>query len=124
MALDWEGEKVKKKMIDSIKRGIDATMSAAAIYSKQKRFRRGAGKLSPIAGILTNRTGTLEGSIRPVKKAEVVRDEIVGLWGSVDVLYAIIHELGLGNVSARPFLRPAADAEYPKLSNRIARAFA
>lgn len=125
MSLDWEGDKVKKKMLDAIKRGIDATMSAAVTYSKQNRFRTGAGKESPIAGILTTRTSLLEGSIRPVVAAKVERDEVIGVWGSVDVLYAIFHEIGSpgGLIPKRPFLRPAADAEYPKLSMRIKRAF-
>ncbi|MGH7851155.1 MAG: hypothetical protein ACREOP_12725, partial [Thermodesulfobacteriota bacterium] len=98
------------------------TMSAAVIHAKQNHP-------------WVNRTGTLEGSIRPVVAAHKAGSEFIGLWGSVDVEYALYLELGLGfnlvagaasfgkGKRAYPFLRPAAEVEYPKLADRIAKCF-
>lgn len=113
MALNWEGDKVIKKMDGCIMQGINQTMSAAAIHAKKNHPWR-------------NRTGTLEGSIRPVIAARKIGDEFVGLWGSVDVEYALVLELGsMGRVGIPPYpyLRPAAEAEYPKLAGRIRKCF-
>lgn len=104
MSLDWQGDKLIKKMDASIARGINQTMSAAVIYAKKNHT-------------FKNRTGTLEGSIRPVIAAHKEGSEFVGLWGSVDVAYALPVEFRL------PFLRPAADAEYPNLAGRIEKYF-
>jgi len=104
-----EGDKLIKKMDKCVMQGINQTMSAASIHAKQNHPWR-------------NRTGTLEGSIRPVVAAHKVGSEFVGLWGSVDVAYALVLELGsFGRVGIPPYpyLRPAADAEYPKLAQRI-----
>lgn len=123
MSLKWEGEKVKKKMESCIMQGINQTMSEAVIFSKTKRFRSGAADSPPISDKLTIRTATLEGSIRPVVAARKEGNEFIGVWGSVDVAYALVHELGGKNHPPRPFLRPAADAEYPKLAGRIRKCF-
>lgn len=69
-----------------------------------------------------NRTGILEGSIKIVSPAHREGNGASGEWGSVDVVYAAIHEFG-GQAGAdhsvtippRPYLRPAADRTYPKL---------
>src|SRR3546814_11876305 len=90
-----------------------------------------------------NRTATLEGAIDIVDyAAPQERSGVKGTWGVRDVAYAFIHELGgtikakgakalhfvVGGehvvvkqvtIPARPYLRPAADAEYPKLAQRI-----
>lgn len=122
MSLDWQGDKLIGKMEACIKQGINQTMSAAVIHAKKNHPWQ-------------NRTGTLEGSIRPVVAARKEGDEFVGLWGSVDVEYALYLELGLkfnlvkGVASfgqkrrAFPFLRPAAEAEYPNLARNIQNAF-
>lgn len=103
--LKWEGEKVKQKLTRAAIRGVDVTMAACSIHAKQNHPWR-------------NRTGILEGSIRPVIAAHVRGGEVVGVWGSASVLYAIYLEIG-----NYPFLRPAADVEYPKLTSRIRQAF-
>lgn len=104
MSLDWKGDEIQKKMEAAIKRGINQTMSAAVINAKKNHT-------------FKNRTGTLEGSIRPVVAAHKQGSEFVGLWGSADVAYALPVEFRL------PFLRPAADAEYPNLARNIQNAF-
>lgn len=60
-----------------------------------------------------NQTGTLEGSIE-MRPAETDGTMVRGTWGSFSVIYAIYLEL-----KGWAYLRPAADAEYPKLVDRI-----
>jgi hypothetical protein len=101
--LDWRGKAVLSRMQEATRRGIDATCAAAVTPAKQ-RVRR--------------RTGLLQGSIqfRPAKR---VGGRTVGSFGSYDVSYALWQEIGTGRMSAQPYLRPAADAEFPKLHSRI-----
>jgi phage gpG-like protein len=133
MALDWQGPAVTAKLRRAQIEGINATMAAAAIHAKRNHPWR-------------NRTGTLEGSIDIAEYAREHGRGVRGVWGSRDVRYALIHELGgvitaktakalhfeiagehivvkQVTIPARPYLRPAADAEYPKLAARIRRAF-
>lgn len=64
-------------------------------------------------------TGTLQGSIA-MKSPKVTDKQVVGKWGSFDVNYAFVQEVGAKGRSGRRFLRDAADKEYPKLGKRIA----
>ena len=116
MSLKWEGDKVIKNMESCIKKAMNQTMAKAVVHAKSKHS-EGAHSL----GRFESQTAILEGSIRPVVAARKVGDETIGLWGSVDVSYALVLELGGVNMPAFPFLRPAADAEYPKLAERIGR---
>lgn len=118
MSLKWEGDKVINKMDKCIIQGINQTMAKAVAHAKGKHS-EGAHSL----GRFESQTAILEGSIRAVKAARKVGGEIIGLWGSVDVSYALVLELGGVNMPAFPYLRPAADAEYPKLADRIRRCF-
>lgn len=118
MTLEWRGKKVTAKLRRAQVEGVNATMAAATIRAKNNHPWR-------------NRTGTLERSIGIVDFARAMTKGIEGLWGSQDVRYALILELGgragIGLstlISAFPYLRPAADAEYPRLANRIKRAMA
>ncbi|MEK7765272.1 MAG: HK97-gp10 family putative phage morphogenesis protein [bacterium] len=106
--VQWNGEMIEKKIVDACIKGVDQTMSEAAAHAKNTHPWR-------------NRTGVLEGSIRPVAQAQVRGAEIVGVWGSASVLYAAFLELGTSKMRARPFLRPAADAVYPRLIGKIKR---
>ncbi|MFQ5775861.1 MAG: hypothetical protein ACE5GS_15165 [Kiloniellaceae bacterium] len=137
MTLKWEGKAVTARMRRAMIAGVNQTMAAAVNEAKRSHAWQ-------------NRTGTLEGSIdihdfaAPTDRGRGVR----GLWGSRDVRYALIHELGgvirpktaralfipdrAGGVAAvvaqvtipaRPYLRPAADKHYPSLSRRIRAAF-
>ena len=108
MSLEWRGDRVEAKLIRAGIRGVNQTMSEAAAHAKNNHPWR-------------NRTGILEGSIRPVVMAQERGSEIVGVWGSVDVLYAVFLELGTTMMRAFPFLRPAADAVYPRLAANIRR---
>jgi len=133
-SLTWNGPALTAKMRAAQKTGVNATMSECVRQAKSNHT-------------WNNQTGILEGSI---KVAEFARDEgpgVVGTWGSTDVRYALIHELGgvivpvrakalaipqadgsvrfvkSVTIPARPYLRPAADAIYPKLAGNIKAAF-
>lgn len=133
-SLTWNGPALTAKMRAAQKLGVNATMAECVRQAKANHT-------------WENQTGILEGSI---KIAEDARDEgggVVGTWGSTDVRYALIHELGgvivpvraqalkfklpdgsfrivkSVTIPARPYLRPAADAIYPKLAGNIRAAF-
>lgn len=134
MALKWEGDKVTKKLRQAQVDAVNQTMAAAVRQARRNHAWR-------------NRTGVLEGSYAIVEFARPgsVQERVRGLWGSRDVRYALIQELGgtirakAGKkltfqlpdgswrsvaevtIPARPALRPAADVEYPKLAARIRR---
>lgn len=129
----WNGQRVSERMRRAQKVGVDQTMSAAVIHAKRNHPWQ-------------NQSGVLEGSIDIADYADETAGGVRGVWGSRDVRYALIHELGgtivpkdakalvfqIGGetvvtkkvtIPARPNLRPAADAEYPGLAKRIRRAF-
>ena len=128
MSLEWHGQKVKQKVATASKAGVNATMQAAIIHA---RGSHGAG--SHVTSRFESHTGELERSLRIVMSATVTTSGVVvGRWGSMGVNYARRIELGfqgkdsLGrtfNQPNYPFLRPAASAEYPKLTGRIRRGF-
>jgi hypothetical protein len=133
----WGGDIIKQRLREAQREGINATMTAAVLHAKRHHT-------------FINRTGTLEGSVQVAEYAHPEGDVMTGRWGSLDVNYAIHIELGTPahlitprtahalfwpgaehpvrfvhhpGTQPRPFLRPAADAEYPKLLERIRRAF-
>lgn len=107
MSLKWRGEAIKRRAIEAAKWGIDATTAACVVEAKQK---------VPV------RTATLQGSIQ-MRPAKERGDDVVGLWGSWNVDYALYVEKGTSRMAAQPYLRPAADHQYPKLAGRIKRRF-
>ncbi len=118
MSFTWRGPQVVSKLERAQLRGINRTMQQAVEHAKGNHTWQ-------------NRTGTLEGSISIAEPAHLVRNGASGLWGSKDVRYALIHELGgmagrgkKVRIPARPYLRPAADATYGGLAGNIKRAFA
>ena len=110
MALKWHGDAIQRRAREAAKQGVDATMAACVIHAKTHHP-------------FTNRTATAEGSINIYQYATAQGATVRGLWGSADVLYFIFLELGSSRSRPYPTLRPAADAEYPKLAGRIQRAF-
>jgi len=116
MGVKWRGKQVKARIGDAARKGVDSTMSLAVIQAKSNHA-------------WNNRTGTLEGSIKTSQPAAREGNTVRGLWGSTDVRYALIHELGgapgmapgPAAIPARPYLRPAADATYPMLARQIRR---
>ena len=135
MPLKWFGKKVTKKMRAAQITGVNATMAACVTGAKRNHP-------------WNNRTGVLEGSIDIAQPAAAHSGGGVrGVWGSKDVVYALMQELGgvirpvrakalmfqaddgsfvvtqKVTIPARPALRPSADREYPKLAKRIRRAY-
>lgn len=111
--LNWEGKKVLATVNAATLKGINKTMANCVESAKRNHEWQ-------------NRTGTLEGSISIAEYAQKEGRGAYGLWGSKDVVYALIHELGgqAGRgrnvkIPARPYLRPAADAYYPLLTENI-----
>ncbi len=112
MSVKWEGAKVAAKMRKAEVRGINVVMSRCVRTAKTSHE-------------WVNRTGILEGSIGVAVFARRQGDGAAGIWGSQDVVYARVHELGSEklNIRARPYLRPAAGDHYPELPREIRRAF-
>ena len=102
--LTWRGDQVVRAVTAAAKLGIDQTMSAAVIDSKQNHpgWR--------------NRTGAAEGSMRTLQQAEERGALVEGRWGSMGVGYMIWLELKNGSA-----LRTSADRNYPALAGRIKR---
>ncbi len=133
-SLVWHGEALTRRMRQAQMRGVNATMGACVVTSKNSHAWQ-------------NRTGVLEGGIDIVDYAAPDELGVRGLWGVRDVRYALIHELGgvikprtakalaipqddggvrlvkSVTIPARPYLRPSADANYPTLGRRIRAAF-
>ena len=126
--VDWRGPQVRRAVERASQRAIDKTTSLCVKDAKDN---------VPVV------TATLQGSFK-IQPAEIEGNFVTGLWGSFDVNYALAVELG--NRSLVPsggdtqretlpnsgrgirtgntgFLRGAADKEYPKLRERIAREF-
>ncbi|AEQ50753.1 hypothetical protein [Pelagibacterium halotolerans] len=133
-SLKWYGPAVKTKMRAAQEEGVNKTMSACVINAKRNHTWQ-------------NQTGVLEGGIDIADYAHQDGGGTKGTWGVRDVVYARIHEDG-GTIKprnadklaipqpdggvvfvdevtipARPYLRPAADTEYPKLAGRIKKAY-
>lgn len=133
-SLKWNGKAVTARMRAAQIEGVNQTMAAAAAEAKRNHT-------------WNNRTGVLEGGIDITQYAQPDGGGVKGTWGVRDVVYARIRELGgtitpkaakalavplpeggialLQSVTipARPYLRPAADKQYPKLPERIRRAY-
>lgn len=126
MALNWKGDELKRKTERAVRLAIDATMAAAIQHARRNH---GAGAHG--AGRFVSQKGDLERGTKIVQHAKKKGGSIVGRWGVVGVPQARRIELGfqgkdsLGRVFAQPpfpYLRPAAEIEYPKLAGRIRRA--
>ena len=124
----WKGDAVKAKMARSSRLAIDATMSAGIIKA---RANHGAGAHG--SGRFESQSGELERGTRIVAAAKRLGGRgIVGRWGVIAVVYARRIELGFQGKDSKgrsfgqpsyPYLRPAADDEYPNLAGRIRVAF-
>lgn len=104
--IDWKGPQVEERVQRAIPLAMDDTTAAAAIFAKGNH-----------PG-WKNRTGTAEGSIR----AEPARREGGGWhaeFGSYGVDYFIWLEIGARGRSGDNTLRRAADAEFPRLPDRL-----
>lgn len=101
--LDWKGAQVMAKAIHASQKGIDETTEAAASDAASNHWWR-------------NQSGHLEGEIQNEKAVIVPRPK--GRFGITSKgFYGFFLE------RKTPFMRPAADREFPKLAGRIKRHF-
>ncbi|MEL6738965.1 MAG: phage morphogenesis protein [Pseudomonadota bacterium] len=134
-SLKWNGDAITGNMRQAQVLGVNKTMGDCVKHAKANHPWK-------------NQSGILEGSINIVDFAARQGNGVEGRWGSQDVRYALIHELGgvIVPVKAvalaipqpgggvrfvkrvvipkRPYLRPAADATYPELPANIKAAYA
>lgn len=144
--LKWYGARVAAKMLAATELGVDATM-AAAVADARDDHPLYPPPSAPYERYHT-RTGFETNSIRILRAGEPEGATIAGQWGA-DNAVALYLEIGTsvegpramerviaagGNMdliappigplmAPRPFLRPAADREYPLLGARIGAAF-
>ena len=109
----WEGPRIASKMRKAEIRGINVVMSRCVRTAKTNH------------PDWKNRTGILEGSIGVEFFARPQGSGAAGIWGSVDVVYARVQELGSAKlgITTNGYLRPAAAKEYPELAAEIRKAF-
>lgn len=100
--INWKGDEVVRTVEAAAALGIDQTLSACVIDSKQNHTG------------WTNRTGAAEGSIRIIEQARGQGNQIVGKWGSIGIFYMLFLEFIHGSA-----LRRSADRNYPTLKGRI-----
>ncbi|KKK89655.1 hypothetical protein LCGC14_2730940, partial [marine sediment metagenome] len=81
MTLKWLGPAVSERLRQAQIQGVNATLAAAVNRAKRNHDWQ-------------NRTGTLEGSIGVLDFARAEGRGVRGNWGSRDVRYALIQELG------------------------------
>jgi len=103
--LKWNGKPVIDKVMLASAKAIDSVMAKCIASAKID---------VPVV------TATLQGSIR-MEPAQMQGDNLVGKWGSYNVMYAVFVELGTIFMDAQPYLRPAADRLYPTLPGEIKR---
>lgn len=104
-----------QEMPEEFRTGLIKAMRLAMFYAEGKAksgFASGSGPPLPPPGPLRVRTGHLRRSIK-----SGVNDDVGYL--ETDVKYGAQHELGLGKMPMRPFLRPALEDNMDKISEII-----
>jgi hypothetical protein len=103
--ITWTDDQVLRQVSDALKAGIDETTHSCV----------------PVAQSLVRvRYGILRGSIQARAATYIPGRGWVGRWGSFDVNYALAQEvISFSHAGWQPYLRPAADREYPRLVPRI-----
>ena len=104
--LDWKGDDVLKQVVKATKEGIDEVMGECVVDAQAD---------TPVL------SGTLRRSEKIQEPAHEEGDVVVGVWGSADVDYALPVEAGARGRPGRNMLRNAADKNYPRLEETIAK---
>lgn len=110
--LDWRGKQFVEEMRTAARIGVNETVDAARDDAASSHE-------------WLNRTGQLEEEIVSEHATSRQRDP-VGRFGTTRRrgFFGLFHEEGTTHEFARPFLRPAADREFPSLAKRIRRRLA
>lgn len=116
--MNWKGPEVERKIARAAITGVNQTMSEAVVHAKLDH-----GPSAHSRQRWITRSSFLVTSIRPVVAAFERGTKVIGSWGSAGIMYAVFQEIGTTKIPARPFLRPAADAVYPRLTANIRNAF-
>jgi hypothetical protein len=102
MKLHWKGDEVLREVKAAEIIGVNKTMGACVTTAKM---------------LVNVDTSLLQGSIRS-EPAIPFGTGVVGHWGSFDVSYAFWQEV-LPEPRGKAYIRPAADAHYPRLAGFI-----
>lgn len=107
--LDWNGDQLISRVRSAARVGVNETVDAAADDA------RGTHEWA-------NRTGQLEEEI-VAEHADPAEPNPTARFGTTRRrgFYGLFHEEGTEHEFARPFLRPAADRQFPSLAARIRR---
>jgi HK97 gp10 family phage protein len=100
---DWRGAAITAKITEAVLQAMDETADAAK-SAAQERCPVDTGRLRDSIDAIVDQSG---GSQR----------RRLTLFAAAP--YALYVELGTSRMAAQPFLRPAMDAEAPKLTQRI-----
>ena len=107
--VDWRGDTLLRRIRVAATEGVNETLEAAATDARSSHEWR-------------NRTGQLEEEI-VTEDAHDTDANPTGSFGTTRRrgFYGLFHEEGTEHEFARPFLRPAADRQFPSLAQRIRR---
>jgi hypothetical protein len=111
VSTQWNGDKIISRMERAVRGAVNETVDAARDDALATHT-------------WENRTGQLEEELISVHAAAGERNPAAS-FGTTKRrgFYGYFHERGTINEIARPFLRPAADRNFPGLKLRIARRF-
>ncbi len=135
--VDWQGDAVLRNVQEAARRAIDETTATAVIPAKASMTLPKHGRVYRRRWLKTKIyytasapgeaparvTGILQGGVQ-MRPARRIAERLTGFFGVFQGNeQATTNEpgyaLALETVLNRPYLRPAADAEFPKLAERI-----
>lgn len=103
--ITWKGRSVEQAVVKATVEAMTETLEACVAQAKI---------FAPY------RTGALRDDIS-YDEPQIREKRITARWGNREVYYSIFQEIGTSRNPAVRYLQRAADAEYPKLNERIAR---
>ena len=107
--VEWKGDQIKRRVRAAATAAVNETVDAAADNAR-------------VSHEWVNRTGQLEEEI-VAEHADAADPNPTASFGTTRRrgFFGLFHEEGTVHEFARPFLRPAADRQFPSLAERIRR---